>query len=116
MGALCRRSLPLVENNLCAGDLILDVKSLALRCTSTGHSVHLSEKECRILEYFLSNRKQILSKEQLALKIWGYEHEAEYNKVEVYISFVRKKLSFVGSNAEIKAVRGAGYELRCGDE
>ena len=53
-----------------------------------------------------------MSKEQLAMKIWGYEDEAEYNKVEVYISFARKKLAFVGSQVEIKAVRGAGYELR----
>ncbi|MCD8145337.1 MAG: response regulator transcription factor [Oscillospiraceae bacterium] len=110
--ALCRRGLPLVDDRLCAGDLALDAKALTLHCTATGQSVHLSEKECRVLEYLLSNQKQILSKEQLAMKIWGYENEAEYNKVEVYISFARKKLSFVGSRVEIKAVRGAGYELR----
>ncbi len=110
--ALCRRGMPLVDDRLCAGDLALDGKSLTLHCTATGQSVHLSEKECRVLEYLLTNQKQILSKEQLAVKIWGYEDEAEYNKVEVYISFARKKLAFVGSQVEIKAVRGAGYELR----
>ncbi len=110
--ALCRRGLPLTDDRLCAGDLALDVKSLTLHCVATGQSVHLSEKECRVLEYLFSNQKQILSKEQLAVKIWGYESEAEYNKVEVYISFARKKLAFVGSRVEIKAVRGAGYELR----
>ncbi|MCC8064284.1 MAG: response regulator transcription factor [Clostridiales bacterium] len=110
--ALCRRGMPLVDDRLCMGDLALDVKSLTLHCTATGQSVHLSEKECRVLEYLLTNQKQILSKEQLAVKIWGYEDEAEYNKVEVYISFARKKLAFVGSQVEIKAVRGAGYELR----
>ncbi len=110
--ALCRRGMPLVDDRLCAGDLALDGKSLTLHCTATGQSVHLSEKECRVLEYLMTNRKQILSKEQLAVKIWGYEDEAEYNKVEVYISFARKKLAFVGSRVEIKAVRGAGYELR----
>lgn len=46
------------------------------------------------------------------MKIWGYESEAEYNNVEVYLSFTRKKLAFIGSNVEIKAVRGFGYELR----
>ncbi|MCD7918827.1 MAG: response regulator transcription factor [Clostridiales bacterium] len=114
--ALCRRGMPLVEDRLCAGDLALDVRALTLHCTATGQSVHLSEKECRVLEYLISNQKQILSKEQLAMKIWGYEDEAEYNKVEVYVSFVRKKLAFVGSRVEIKAIRGAGYELRwdCG--
>ncbi|MCD8353026.1 MAG: response regulator transcription factor [Clostridiales bacterium] len=110
--ALCRRGLPLVDDRLCVGDLALDTKSLTLHCTATGQSVHLSEKECRVLEYLLANQTQILSKEQLAVKIWGYENGAEYNKVEVYISFARKKLAFVGSRVEIKAVRGAGYELR----
>ncbi len=114
--ALCRRGLPLVDDRLCAGDLALDAKALTLHCTTTGQSVHLSEKECRVLEYLIANQRQILSKEQLAMKIWGYEDESEYNKVEVYISFARKKLLFVGSRVEIKAVRGAGYELRwdCG--
>ncbi|MCD7756938.1 MAG: response regulator transcription factor, partial [Clostridiales bacterium] len=114
--ALCRRGMPLVDDRLCVGDLALDVKALTLHCTATGQSVHLSEKECRVLEYLIANQRQILSREQLAMKIWGYEDEAEYNKVEVYISFARKKLAFVGSQVEIKAVRGAGYELRwdCG--
>ncbi|MFR2531749.1 MAG: helix-turn-helix domain-containing protein [Anaerovoracaceae bacterium] len=51
----------------------------------------------------------------MAVKIWGYENDAEYNNVEVYLSFARKKLSFVKSKTEIKAVRGVGYELRYGD-
>ena len=110
--ALCRRGLPFTEDKLSFDDIDLDAKSLSLHCSTSGQSVHLSEKEYRILEYFISNQGQILSKEQLALRIWGYENEAEYNKVEVYISFTRKKLAFVGSNVEIKAVRGAGYELR----
>ena len=53
-----------------------------------------------------------MTREQLAVKIWGFENEAEYNNVEVYMSFTRKKLAFVGSRAQIKAVRGLGYELR----
>lgn len=110
--ALCRRGLPLVEDRLCAGDLALDAKGLTLHCVATGQSVHLSEKECRILEYLMVNRNRILSKEQLAVKIWGYENESEYNKVEVYISFARKKLAFVGSSGQIRTVWGAGYELR----
>ena len=53
-----------------------------------------------------------MTREQLAVKIWGFESETEYNNVEVYMSFTRKKLAFVGSKVEIKAVRGLGYELR----
>ena len=68
-----------------------------------------------MLEILLLNKNQIVDREQLANKIWGYNSEAEYNNVEVYMSFTRKKLTFVGAKTEIKAVRGIGYELRCGD-
>ena len=78
------------------------------------NSVRLSEKEFRILEYLIANQGQILTREQLAVKIWGYDSESEYNNVEVYMSFTRKKLNFVKSKTEIKAVRGIGYELRSG--
>lgn len=74
--------------------------------------MRLSEKEFRILEYLIANAGQILTREQLAVKIWGYESDAEYNNVEVYMSFARKKLNFVKARTEIKAVRGVGYELR----
>jgi DNA-binding response OmpR family regulator len=77
--------------------------------------VRLSEKEYRIFEYFIANGGQILTREQLASKIWGFESDAEYNNVEVYMSFTRKKLSFVEAKTEIKAVRGVGYELRWDD-
>ena len=83
-----------------------------LTCMATQKSVRLSEKECRIMEYLIANKNRILTREQLALKIWGIDSEAEYNNVEVYMSFVRKKLNFVGAKTEIKAIRGLGYELR----
>ena len=59
----------------------------------------------------MRNVEQLLSKEQIATKIWGYDSEAEYNNAEVYISFLRKKLSFIGSTVKIIAVRGLGYRL-----
>ena len=74
-------------------------------------SVRLSDKEYRILEYLISNRGQILTREQLALKIWGYDSEAEYNNVEVYIGFLRKKLRAIGSNLSIEVIRLMGYHL-----
>ncbi|MCD8020503.1 MAG: response regulator transcription factor [Clostridiales bacterium] len=110
--ALGRRIVNNSDGSLTYGDIALDVGTSLLRCDSSGQTVRLSEKEYRIMEYFLINQGQILTREQLALKIWGYEDEAEYNKVEVYLSFTRKKLSFVGSAVEIKALRGLGYELR----
>lgn len=59
------------------------------------------------------NMKILLAEDER--RIWGYDNEAEYNNVEVYMSFTRKKLNFIGSKTEIKAVRGIGYELRYQD-
>lgn len=110
--ALGRRIADFQDNSLHYGDLSLDTTTAMLTCETTGQNIRLGEKEMHILEYMFSNHGQILTREQLALKIWGFENEAEYNNVEVYMSFARKKLSFVGSTVEIKAVRGLGYELR----
>ena len=110
--ALGRRSASFQDGSLRFGDLSLDTATATLTCEQTGQSVRLGEKELRILEYMFSNQGQIMTREQLAVKIWGFENEAEYNNVEVYMSFTRKKLAFVGSGVEIKAVRGLGYELR----
>ena len=113
--ALGRRAQNTADGNLTYGDISLDTNSLILSCTSNGQNVRLSEKEFKILEYLIINSTQILPREQLAIKIWGFENDSEYNNVEVYVSFTRRKLSFVGANTEIKAVRGVGYELRCDD-
>ena len=113
--ALGRRIASFQDGSLRYGDLSLDPSTATLACASTGQSVRLSEKELRILEYMFSNQGQIMTREQLAVKIWGFDNEAEYNNVEVYMSFTRKKLAFVGSGVEIKAVRGLGYELRAKD-
>ena len=113
--ALGRRTLNTPDGILSFGDISLDTRSMTLSCTANGQCVRLGEKEYRILEYMISNQGQILTREQLAVKLWGIDCEAEYNNVEVYMSFTRKKLSFVESKTEIKAVRGIGYELRCAD-
>ena len=113
--ALGRRTINSSDGTLTFGDIKLDTGTVTLICTSNEQSVRLSEKEYKILEHMISNQGQILTREQLAVKIWGFESEAEYNNVEVYMSFTRKKLAFVGARTVIKAVRGIGYELRCED-
>ena len=110
--ALGRRNATFQNDCLRFGDLSLEPSTATLTCDATAQSVRLGEKELRILEYMFQNQRQILTREQLAVKIWGFENEAEYNNVEVYMSFTRKKLAFVGSRVEVKAVRGLGYELR----
>ena len=63
------------------------------------------------MEYMIANQGQILTREQLAVKIWGYESDVEYNNIEVYISFLRKKLSVISAPVQIKTARGIGYSL-----
>ena len=108
--ALGRRNINSHDGTLAFGDITLNKETSTLFCGE--NSVRLSEKELRILEYLIANQGQILTREQLAVKIWGYDSDTEYNNVEVYMSFARKKLNFVKAKVEIKAVRGIGYELR----
>lgn len=113
--ALTRRGKTQIDDPLEFGDVKLDPKTSSLICVNNSQTIRLGEKEYRILEYLITNKGQILTREQLALRIWGFDSDAEYNNVEVYMTFTRKKLNFVGSKTEIKAVRGIGYELRCGN-
>lgn len=110
--ALTRRQYNVEDGKLNFGDIVLETKTMNLVHSESGMSVRLSDKEFRAIEVLIANHGQIMTREQLAIKIWGYENEAEYNNVEVYMTFVRKKLSFIGSKTTIKAVRGVGYELR----
>lgn len=110
--ALARRNIHTQDGKLTFGDIFLDTDTSMLFNTDNGQSVRLGEKEYRILEYLIANQGRILTREQFAVKIWGMESDAEYNNVEVYMSFTRKKLVYVGAKTEIKAVRGIGYELR----
>lgn len=110
--ALGRRTLNTTDGTLSYGDIVLETGTFTLTCISNNQSVRLSEKEYRILEYMIANQGQVLTREQFAVKIWGFDSDSEYNNVEVYMSFTRKKLSFVRAKTEIKAIRGIGYELR----
>lgn len=64
----------------------------------------------------MRNPNQILSKDQIYDKVWGMENEIESNNLEAYLSFIRKKLKAIGSNVNVKAVRGLGYRLEKKDE
>lgn len=75
------------------------------------NDVKLSLKEYQIMELLIANPRQILTKERIIEKIWGYESDVEYNNIEVYISFLRKKLSVISAPAQIKTARGIGYSL-----
>ena len=96
------------------GDLVLDLKNAKLK--SNDNEIQISGKELELLEQLLINKNQISSRESLAQKIWGYDSDAEYNNVEVYITFIRRKLKLIESNVTIKAVRGVGYKLEDKDD
>ncbi len=76
-----------------------------------GSDVKLSLKEYQIMELLIANSHQILPKERIIEKIWGYESDIEYNNIEVYISFLRKKISVISAPVQIKTARGIGYSL-----
>lgn len=92
-------------------DLRLNLDSGVIENTETKQEVRLGKKEFQLLELFMRNSGQTLRREQIAEKLWGYDCEAEYNNVEVYISFTRRKLKYIESRVLIKAVRGIGYRL-----
>lgn len=92
-------------------DIELNVAQSKLVCVKTMETVELVCKEFQLLEYFMNNPNQILSKEQIYDKVWGMEGESESNNLEAYLSFIRRKLKAIGSSVNIKAVRGLGYRL-----
>ena len=91
------------------GDLKLDKSAFTLSCGE--RSLRLSRKEFDMMELLMRNRDMVLTKETLLLKIWGYESDAEDNNVEVYVSFLRKKLDHLHSKVKIKTIRMVGYCL-----
>ncbi|RSX54397.1 DNA-binding response regulator [Bifidobacterium goeldii] len=97
-------------------DLSWDVSSLTLRCTTSGQSTTLSQRESALFETLLDNADQVLSRDQLRAAAWPQAYGSDYNSVEVYCSFLRRKLAFVGSTVQIRAVRGLGYVLRDGKD
>ncbi len=109
--AVGRRKGEIVSENstLAYGDITLSTALLAL--ATTHHSVSLTLKECELLEYLILNKSLVLSKEKIIEKLWGYDSEADDNHVEVYISFLRKKISHVHSDVKIQTIRGVGYTL-----
>ena len=134
-----RRALNVsVGNDIKAGDLTLNLHTYELSlckpdaskpsCAGTemadgcgfgegpanSHSrrVKLGAKEFSLMEYLMLNSGIILSREQITDKIWGYDSDAEYNNVDVYVSFLRKKMQFIGTSVRIDSVRGVGYILR----
>ncbi|MBQ0051889.1 MAG: response regulator transcription factor [Treponema sp.] len=108
--ALTRRKGEMKEEAITFGDLTLSKKNCELQ-SKNGEAIKLSLKEYQILDLLFENPHQVITKEQLIEKIWGGDSNAEYNNVEVYISFIRKKIENLKVGIRIRTARGIGYSL-----
>lgn len=104
-----RKGEVIVDNALKFGDIELNPSILKLSCGNK--EVKLILKESELLELLISRKNTAASKELIIEKLWGFDSDVEYNHVEVYISFLRKKLNFLNSDVKINTVRGVGYIL-----
>jgi len=109
--AITRRGSSAPVMDLSCGNIILDPKDGRLKNRGSGAAVKLGAKEYQLMELFLRNPGRILPKETLQERVWGLESDAEYNNLEVYVSFLRKKLNFLGADIGIKVTRNVGYSL-----
>ena len=107
--AISRRGPRYTEDILQFEDLALDRGGMELSCGK--NSIRLGKKEFELMELFLRNPCQVLPKELLLSRVWGLDSAADYNNVEVYISFLRQKLHALGSAVSIRTIRMAGYRL-----
>ncbi len=102
------------DNTLSYGNAILSTSAYTLSCKDK--SVKLSNKECEILRYMFERPKQVAEKDALINKVWGLDNEFESNSLEVFISFLRKKVAYVDADFSIQSIRGVGYQLQPKDE
>ncbi|MDH6365984.1 MULTISPECIES: response regulator transcription factor [unclassified Breznakia] len=106
---LRRRNVAIEDDELVFHDIVLDKANLIVK--SRNDQISLTLKEAEILELLMSNQQSITTKELLLDKVWGYDSDANFNHVEVYISFLRKKLKYLSSTTIIQTIRGVGYKL-----
>ena len=99
------------DNVLTFGDIALNRSTYQLTGPENPEGIRLAGKEYQMLEMLMSNPGQVISPDLFMDKIWGYDSEAEQNVVWVYISYLRKKITSIGSQVKIRAARGLGYSL-----
>ncbi len=108
--ARLREHAATAETTLEAGDLHLDL--LTREARRGDRTVRLPEREAALLEFLMRHAGRVCSRTELLSSAWGYDHDPGTNVVQVYVGYLRRKLSLPGSPAPIETVRGAGYRLR----
>ena len=111
-----RKNINMSNDIIELGDIILNIRSMELSNINNEHKVKIIGKEFSLLELLMNNANRVLEKEQLFVKIWGYDTECDINTLEAYISFIRKKLKLVKSKINLRAIRNIGYVLEVDDE
>ena len=104
------------EDTLSFGDILLDLKNSNIINKNTNEKINIINKEFQLLEYFMNNPNQILSKDLIYDKVWGMDNESFSNNLEAYLSFIRKKLKLIDSKVNIKSLRNLGYKMVIVDE
>lgn len=107
--ALTRRRGDVLIDEIKFADIRLDLNTHDLSCAEK--SVHLSGKEFEVLSILMGSSSRVVSKQDLLTRVWGTDGEASENSVEVYVSFIRKKLSHIGSKVQVTTLRMLGYRL-----
>lgn len=107
--ALTRRQGEVILDEIKFGDMKLNLSNCDLSCED--RSVHLNYKEFEIMKILMQNPQTTTTKDDLIVKVWGYDSNAVDNNVEVYISFLRKKIDFIRAKIEIVSLRKIGYRL-----
>ena len=101
-------------NELVVGNTALDLGSCTLSCGE--NTVRLSAKEFDVMRFMMQSKGSVLPKEMILSRCWGFESNAVENHVEVYVAMLRKKLTYIGSNVQINAIRRLGYVMEAKDE
>lgn len=104
------------DNNLEFGDLILNIKTSDIINKNNNEKINIINKEFQLLEYFMNNPNQVLSKDMIYDKVWSLENESNSNNLEAYLSFIRKKLKIINSSVQIRSLRNIGYKMEYNDE
>lgn len=108
--ALTRRNGDFINENILEfSDIRLNLSTYDMEVND--NSITLTQKEFEILKYFMQRPKLVVSKDDLITKLWGFDSDVEHNNIEVYISFLRKKLAYVESDVKITTIRRVGYRL-----
>ncbi|MDI9498817.1 MAG: response regulator transcription factor [Bacillota bacterium] len=112
--AVARRTTDMLDSEPAFGDLTLDTRRFQL--STATDSIELSNKEFQIMQLLFARPGVVVPKEEILVKVWGLDSEAEDNHVEVYISFLRKKLAYLNTKVEIRTLRKLGYMLRLAED